>query len=50
MLKLGTSSTIFLLFFGFALLDAILSRNLIAVSLFLALGLACLRADGAETR
>lgn len=50
MRNLGSSVTVFLLFFGFALLDAIVSRNLIAVCLFLALGLACLRADGAEKR
>jgi hypothetical protein len=37
---------VFLLFFGIALLDAILSRDLLAASLYLTLGLVSLRADG----
>lgn len=45
MINLGANVTVFLLFFGIALLDAIRSRDLVAAFLWLALGLVFLRAD-----
>lgn len=45
MMDLGPNVTVFLLFFGLALLDATLSGDLIAACLWIALGLVFLRAD-----
>jgi hypothetical protein len=45
MMDLGPNVTIFLLFFGLALLDATLSGDLIAACLWMALGFLFLRAD-----
>ena len=45
MFRLLPNFAIFLVFFGFSLIDAVRSRNLFAVSLFVALGLAFLHAD-----
>jgi hypothetical protein len=50
MVKPAANVTVFLLFFGIALLDAIRSGNLVAVLLWVALGLVFLRADVLEPR
>lgn len=44
-LKFGTNVTVFLLFFGIALLDAIQSHDWLRAALWLAIGLVFLRAD-----
>jgi hypothetical protein len=44
-MNLGANVTIFILFFGITLLDAIRSRDLVSAFLWLALGLVFLRAD-----
>ena len=50
MMDLGPNVTVFLLFFGLALLDATLSGDLIAACLWVALGLVFLRADTLKRR
>jgi hypothetical protein len=47
---LGPNVTVFLLFFGMALLDAIRSRDFVAAALFLALGVVFLKADALKQR
>jgi hypothetical protein len=42
----GTNVTVFLLFFGVSLLDALQSRNWLRAIFWLAIGLVFLRADG----
>jgi hypothetical protein len=42
----GTNITVFLLFFGVSLLDALQSRNWLRAIFWLAIGLVFLRADG----
>jgi hypothetical protein len=42
----GTNVTVFLLFFGVSLLDALQSRNWLRAIFWLAIGLGFLRADG----
>ena len=44
-LKLGANFTVFLIFFGISLLDAIVSRHWLGVILWLAFGALFLRAD-----
>ncbi len=46
MIKLGSNVTVFLLFFGIALLDALRSRDVPAAFLWLIFGLMFLTADG----
>lgn len=48
--KLGANVTIFLLFFGISLLDAVRSHDWLRASLWLALGLVFLRADSLKPR
>lgn len=50
MMDLGPNATVFLLFFGLALLDATLSGDLIAACLWMALGFLFLRADTLKRR
>ena len=47
---LGPNVTIFLLFFGISLLDAVRSRDWLRALLWLALGLVFLRADALKPR
>lgn len=47
---IGPNVTVFLLFFGIALLDALRSRDLLAAALWLALGLVFLRADALKRK
>ncbi len=47
---IGTNVTIFLLFFGVALLDAVRSHDWLATTLWLALGVVFLRADALKHR
>jgi hypothetical protein len=49
-INLGANVTVFLLFFGMALLDAIRSRDLALAFLWLALGLVFLRADAPKRK
>ena len=49
-LKLGANVTIFLLFFGMSLLDALRSHDWLRALLWLALALVFLRADALKTR
>jgi len=44
-LKLGANVTVFLLFFGISLVDAIWTRHWLGVALWLAFGALFLRAD-----
>lgn len=44
-LRIGANVTVFLIFFGIALLDAIVSRHWIGVFLWVAFGALFLRAD-----
>jgi hypothetical protein len=44
-LKFGTNVTVFLLFFGIALLDAIQSHDWLRAAFWFAIGLVFLRAD-----
>jgi len=48
MTKLGTNTTIFILFFGISLLEAFQSHQWIKACLWLAIGLVFLRADFAK--
>jgi hypothetical protein len=50
MINFGPNVTVFLLFFGIALLDAVRSRNLVVALLWLALGLVFLRADALKSK
>ena len=50
MINLGANVTVFLLFFGIALLDAVRSRDLIAALLWVALGVVFLRADALKQK
>ena len=47
---LGANVTIFLLFFGISLLDAVRSHDWLRALLWLALGLVFLRADSLKSR
>jgi hypothetical protein len=49
-LRLGTNVTVFLLFFGIALLDALQSRDWLRSAFWLAIGLVFLRADSLRRR
>jgi hypothetical protein len=49
-LKLGTNVTVFLLFFGISLLDAVQSHAWLRAGLWFALGLVFLRADALARR
>jgi hypothetical protein len=44
-IKLGTNFTVFVLFFGMAMLEAFQTRNWIKVSFWVAIGIAFLLAD-----
>jgi hypothetical protein len=44
-LRIGTNVTVFLLFFGIALLDALRSHDWLRAAFWLAIGLVFLRAD-----
>ena len=46
----GTNITVFILFFGLSLLEAIQTRNWFRSVVWLALGLVFLRADGMQRR
>ncbi len=48
--KLGANVTIFLLFFGISLLDAVRSHDWLRALLWLALGVVFLRADALKPR
>jgi hypothetical protein len=47
---LGTNVTIFLLFFGLSLIEALETRNWLKVAFWVAIGLVFLRADGLTRR
>jgi len=49
-LRFGTNVTIFLLFFGISLLDAVRSHDWLRAALWFALGLVFLRADALKPR
>jgi hypothetical protein len=49
-INLGANVTVFLLFFGIALLDAVRARDVIAALLWVALGLVFLRADALKPK
>jgi hypothetical protein len=49
-LRLGTNVTVFLLFFGIALLDAIQGREWVRAAFWLAIGIVFLRADALKPR
>lgn len=46
----GTNITVFILFFGLSLVEALQSRNWLRAVLWFALGLVFLRADGLSSR
>ena len=48
-LKLGANATVFLLFFGISLIDAIWTRHWVGVALWVAFGAFLLRADSRNT-
>lgn len=48
--RLGTNVTVFLLFFGIALLDAIRGREWVRAMFWLAIGIVFLRADALKPR
>jgi hypothetical protein len=48
--RLGTNVTVFLLFFGISLLDAVRSHDWLSSALWLAIGLVFLRADALKRR
>lgn len=49
-LKLGANVTVFLIFFGISLFDAIWSKHWLGAALWLAFGALFLRADSAKIR